>query len=136
VGESNSRGRHTTTSRQLFSLPGGAMMIDTPGLRELQIWDANEGLTHAFADVEELSMLCRFTDCKHEREPGCAVQAAIKEGSLQTSRLESHRKLQRERAFLQRKIDPETTNDAKRRIKTLMKGVRQKYTRRDIVGKE
>ncbi len=93
VRESDSRGRHTTTSRELFVMPGGAMIIDTPGLRELQLWNATEGLTQTFADVDELAAKCRFTDCQHESEPGCAVQAALASGILDVDRLESWRKL-------------------------------------------
>ena len=74
------RGRHTTTARQLFRLPGGALLVDTPGLREIQLWDADEGIEQAFGDVDELAADCRFNDCAHMQEPGCAVQAAIDEG--------------------------------------------------------
>jgi ribosome biogenesis GTPase len=131
VRESDSRGRHTTTSRELFLLPGGAMMIDTPGLRELQLWNATEGLTQTFADVDELGANCRFTDCEHKNEPGCAVQAAVAEGMLEADRLESWRKLQREQEFLQRKMDPEIGAAQKKRTKILMRQVREKYQARD-----
>jgi ribosome biogenesis GTPase len=77
VRENDSRGRHTTTSRELFALPGGALLIDTPGLRELQLWDASEGVGRAFSDIEELAAQCRYSDCGHSNEPDCAVQAAI-----------------------------------------------------------
>ena len=72
VRESDSRGRHTTTSRELFLLPSGAMIIDTPGLRELQLWNAADGVAQTFRDVDELAAQCRFTDCQHQNEPGCA----------------------------------------------------------------
>jgi ribosome biogenesis GTPase len=98
-------GRHTTTARQLIRLPGGALLVDTPGLREVQLWDADEGIEQAFADVDELAADCRFNDCAHEREPGCAVQSAIGEGRLPRERLESYRALQRELKRLAMKQD-------------------------------
>jgi ribosome biogenesis GTPase len=131
VRESDSRGRHTTTSRELFLLPGGAMIIDTPGLRELQLWNAAEGLSQTFADVDELAAQCRFTNCQHRNEPGCAVQAALGEGILAEDRLDSWRKLQREQEFLLRKMDPETSAAQKKRIKIVMRQVRQNYQHRD-----
>lgn len=90
------KGRHTTTHRELLPLPGGAVLIDTPGLRGLQLWDAEEGLERAFAEVEALFGGCRFGDCAHETEPGCAVLAALDDGTLDPRRWESYRKLQRE----------------------------------------
>src|SRR5262249_27331127 len=117
VREADSRGRHTTTSRELFVLPGGALLVDTPGLRELQLWDASEGVWQAFADVDALGAQCRFSNCKHETEPDCAVQAAVKEGTLDRARLENRRKLLREQEFLRRKIDPEAQQEEKRRVK-------------------
>jgi ribosome biogenesis GTPase len=131
VRESDSRGRHTTTSRELFVMPGGAMIIDTPGLRELQLWNATEGLTQTFADVDELAAQCRFTDCQHQKEPGCAVQAALASGILDVDRLESWRKLQREQEFLSRKVDPESSATQKKRIKILMRQVKENYRNRD-----
>ena len=127
VRESDSRGRHTTTSRQIFVLPGGALLMDTPGLRELQLWDADEGISQAFADIDALAAQCRFTDCNHAAEPGCAVQAAIQAGALDVERLDNRRKLQREQEFLRRKIDPEARHNEKQRVKLLMRGVRQMY---------
>jgi ribosome biogenesis GTPase len=95
--EDDDEGRHTTTHRQLLALPGGGLVIDTPGLRELQLWDVGSaGLDAAFADVEELAADCRFGDCTHEHEPGCAVLAAVDTGELAHERLHSWRKLQRE----------------------------------------
>jgi ribosome biogenesis GTPase / thiamine phosphate phosphatase len=131
VRESDSRGRHATTSRELFVMPGGAMIIDTPGLRELQLWNAAEGLTQTFADVDELASQCRFTNCQHKQEPGCAVQAAVGASTLDADRLESWRKLQREQEFLLRKVDPETSATQKKRIKILMRQVRQNYRDRE-----
>jgi ribosome biogenesis GTPase / thiamine phosphate phosphatase len=131
VRASDSRGRHTTTSRELFVTPSGALIIDTPGLRELQLWNAAEGLTQTFADVDELASQCRFTDCQHQHEPGCAVQAAIAGSILDGDRLESWRKLQREQEFLARKVDPEIGAAQKKRIKIIMRQVKKNYQNRD-----
>jgi ribosome biogenesis GTPase len=111
-------GRHTTTARQLFRLPGGAMLVDTPGLREVQLWDADEGIQEAFSDVDELAADCRFNDCAHMREPGCAVQAAIDEGRLPRERLQSYRALQRELKRLAAKQDGRLrSEERKKRVK-------------------
>ncbi len=96
VRRGDGKGRHTTTRRQLVMLPGGAMLIDTPGLRELGMWDASGGMERSFADVEQYFGRCRFADCRHDREPGCAVRAAIERGELPLSRWESYWKLSRE----------------------------------------
>ena len=111
-------GRHTTTARQLFRLPGGAMLVDTPGLREVQLWDADEGIQEAFSDVDELAADCRFNDCAHMREPGCAVQAAIDEGRLPRKRLQSYRALPRELKRLAAKQDGRLrSEERKKRVK-------------------
>jgi ribosome biogenesis GTPase len=96
VRDDDSRGRHTTTSRELFQLPGGGLLIDTPGMRSMGLWDADEGLDRTFTDIEALAAGCRFADCTHEVEPGCAVLAAIATGELAPDRLRARRKLQRE----------------------------------------
>ena len=96
IREDDSKGRHTTTHRQLIRLKSGAMIIDTPGMRELGMWDVSEGLGNAFADVERYLGTCRFSDCRHETEPGCAIKAAIGRGELELSRWESYRKLKEE----------------------------------------
>src|SRR6266568_4959490 len=127
VRESDSRGRHTTTSREIFMLPGAALLIDTPGLREMQLWDAEQGVAQTFADIDALAAQCRFGDCRHEGEPGCAVQAALSAGTLDPARLENRRKLLREQEFLRRKMDPEARQVEKQRIKQLMREVRQIY---------
>ena len=119
-------GRHTTTARQLFRLPGGAMLVDTPGLREVQLWDADEGIHEAFSDVDELAADCRFNDCAHMREPGCAVQAAIDEGRLPRERLQSYRALQRELKRLAMK------QDARLRSEERKKRVKQARSRRKV----
>jgi ribosome biogenesis GTPase / thiamine phosphate phosphatase len=90
------RGRHTTTNRELLLLPNGGLIIDTPGMRELQLWDAAEGLAETFDDIESLSAQCRFTDCRHENEPGCAVKAAVEAGDMDEDRLDSFLKLRAE----------------------------------------
>lgn len=131
VRESDSRGRHTTTSREIFALSSGALLMDTPGLRELQLWDADEGISQTFVDVESLAGHCRFGNCRHDGEPGCAVQAAVDTGELDLSRLENWRKLERELAFLKRKVDPEARQNEKQRIRQLMRGVNKMYRDRD-----
>lgn len=95
------RGRHTTTHRELIILPGGAMVIDTPGMRELGMWDASEGIDTAFADIEALAEECRFRNCTHSGEPGCAVCEALKTGKLPQSRWQSYLKLTAENAYAQ-----------------------------------
>ena len=96
IREDDSKGRHTTTHRQLIRLKSGVMIIDTPGMRELGMWDVSEGLGDAFVDVEKFMGRCRFSDCRHESEPGCAVRAALDRGELDISRWESYRKLKEE----------------------------------------
>ena len=93
------KGRHTTTHRELLTLPNGAFVIDTPGMRELGMWDSDDGIDTVFSDIEELSRRCRYTDCTHTSEPGCAVLAAIADGTLNIARLESYRKLKTENAY-------------------------------------
>lgn len=96
IREDDSKGRHTTTHRQLIRLKSGVMVIDTPGMRELGMWDISEGLGDAFSDVEKFIGRCRFSDCKHESEPGCSIKAAIVSGELEISRWESYQKLKEE----------------------------------------
>jgi ribosome biogenesis GTPase len=99
IREDDSRGRHTTTHRQMFMLPSGAMVIDTPGMRELGLIDADGGISEAFTDVEELFTQCRFTDCRHKTEPGCAVHAALNDGSLPRERWEQYIAQKKESKF-------------------------------------
>ena len=96
IREDDSKGRHTTTHRQLITLPSGVSVIDTPGMRELGMWEVDEGITGAFRDVEQYLGKCRFSDCRHENEPGCAIRAAIASGELDGARWESYRKLKEE----------------------------------------
>ncbi|WP_300578228.1 ribosome small subunit-dependent GTPase A [Phenylobacterium sp.] len=109
VGEvraADGRGRHTTTHRELVLLPQGGLILDTPGMRELGLWDPGEGAAQTFEDIEALALQCRFRDCSHNGEPGCAVGPALASGVISRERLESYRKLEREGASLPRKADP------------------------------
>lgn len=103
IREDDARGRHTTTHRELFLLPGGAIMVDTPGMRELQLWDSAGGWGETFSDIEELAGQCRFHDCRHEAEAGCAVQEALQEGTLDPGRYANYKKTEKELAHLARK---------------------------------
>jgi ribosome biogenesis GTPase / thiamine phosphate phosphatase len=134
VRESDSRGRHTTTARELFALPGGALLMDTPGLREMQLWDAEQGVAQTFADIDALAARCRFCDCRHEGEPGCAVQAALDAGTLDQGRVENRRKLLREQEFLRRKVNPEARKEQKEQWKQIHRAARQKYEQREKDG--
>ena len=100
IREDDSKGRHTTTYRQLFRLSSGALVIDTPGMRELGLWDSQEGISLAFAEVEELFSKCRFNDCRHQSEPGCAVLAALEDGSLSPEQWRSYQVQRRENAYV------------------------------------
>ena len=119
------RGRHTTTSRRLIRLPSGALLVDTPGLRELQLWDADGGLHEAFADVDELAAGCRFNDCSHAREPGCAVRAALEEGRLPLSRLQSYRRLQRELERLALRQDARLRSETRKKRAAFARSMRR-----------
>src|SRR5229473_1456185 len=134
VRESDSKGRHTTTARELFVLSGGALLMDTPGLREMQLWDANQGVAQTFADIDLVAGRCRFRDCGHGEEPGCAVQAALDAGTLDVARLQNWRKLLREQEFLRRKVDPEARQEHKEQWKLLHREQRQKYQQRQKDG--
>lgn len=125
------RGRHTTSHRELLLLPGGGVLIDTPGLRELQLWETEEGLDKAFADVAELVSQCRFSDCAHDTEPGCAIRAALADGSLPAERWESYVKLERELAHLERKIDPRLRSEERKKWAAISKSNR---IRKKILG--
>jgi ribosome biogenesis GTPase len=103
--DADGKGRHTTTTRNLLAMPGGGVLIDTPGLRGVGLWDAENGVGQVFSEIEELAQRCRFHDCAHEREPGCAVLAAIDSGELPHRRLESYRKLLRENQRIVAKTD-------------------------------
>jgi ribosome biogenesis GTPase len=102
------RGRHTTTIRELVRLPGGALLIDTPGMRELGLWADDEGLDRTFDEIDGLAAQCRFPDCGHEHEPGCAVRAAVEAGAVDPGRWQSYLKLRRELRYLELKKDEKT----------------------------
>jgi ribosome biogenesis GTPase len=106
VREDDSKGRHTTTHRELVRLPGGALLIDTPGIRSLGVAGAADGIDDTFAEIAALASACRFADCAHDREPGCAVRTALDDGTLSRERFDSHRKLEREAARVARAADP------------------------------
>jgi ribosome biogenesis GTPase len=117
-------GRHTTTHRELLELPSGAFLIDTPGMRELQLWSSDEGFETAFDDVATLAENCRFRDCSHHAEPGCAVVAAAENGALDASRLASWHNLRRELAYLERRQDAAAAADARNHAKSTMRLLR------------
>jgi ribosome biogenesis GTPase len=127
---SDDRGRHTTVARHLLALPGGGALIDSPGIRTLGLFDADEAVAEVFADIEELAARCRFGDCAHEGEPDCAVRDAIASGSLRASRLESYRGLQREAAHQARRQSKAARADAARRQRTRSKGHRRRARER------
>lgn len=119
------RGRHTTTHRQLLLLPQGGLLLDTPGMRELQLWDAREGLSETFEDIAELAARCRFSDCAHLQEPGCAVRRALERGELDEARLESYRRLLREQRYQASRQDEALKLREKQRVKKLHKSYRK-----------
>ena len=125
VREHDQRGRHTTSDRHLFVLPGGALAIDTPGMRELQLWESGGGLRATFEDVETLGPLCRFRDCTHQAEPGCAVLAAVAEGRLAADRLESFHKLRGELRHIERKQDERVQAEDNRKWRSIHKAARK-----------
>jgi ribosome biogenesis GTPase len=119
------RGRHTTSHRELFALPGGALLIDTPGLRELQLWATEEGLADAFEDVDRLARSCRFRDCRHRGEPGCAVTAAVESGELSEERLRSHHKLAAELHHLEVRANPDLERAQRARWRAMHRAARK-----------
>ncbi|MGG3281031.1 ribosome small subunit-dependent GTPase A [Paenibacillus solani] len=127
IREVDSRGRHTTTHRQLFMLPSGSMVIDTPGMRELGLIDADEGIRASFTDVEKWFPQCRFTDCRHQAEPGCAVLAALAEGSLPRERWEHYVAQQDENKYVQDK----TNYLIDKRARNKMTAMRSKQTKKN-----
>jgi ribosome biogenesis GTPase len=130
VRESDGRGRHTTTSRQLVELPGGALLIDTPGMRELQLWSDESSVEQAFDDIAERARGCRFEDCAHGSEPGCAVMEAVANGRLDADRLANYQRLLREAAFEARKHDKAGEAELKRRWKQMHKAAKAFYKQR------
>jgi len=130
IRESDDTGRHTTTARQLFELASGALLIDTPGMRELQLWADESAVAGAFDDIATLAAECRFSDCAHAGEPGCAVVLAVGEGRLDADRLENYRRLLREVAFEERKHDKAAAAELKRRWRQLHMAQRAMYRER------
>jgi ribosome biogenesis GTPase / thiamine phosphate phosphatase len=124
IRESDGRGRHTTSHRELVLLPGGGLVLDTPGMRELQLWESSEGMQEAFDDIEDLVDQCRFADCGHGVEPGCAVQAALADGTLPPERYESWVKLQRELAHLELKQGGRALAEARKARRAFAKKLR------------
>jgi ribosome biogenesis GTPase len=118
------KGRHTTTGRELFPIHGGALLLDTPGMRELKVLALDEGLEQTFPEIEELAAGCRFRDCSHASEPGCAVLAAVEEGRLAADRLASYRKLEAEAAYERRRADPRAQAEYVAEHKTALKTVK------------
>jgi ribosome biogenesis GTPase / thiamine phosphate phosphatase len=131
ISEADGRGRHTTTARQLIELAGGALLIDTPGMRELQPWAANEAVNAAFHDIGTLAEGCRFADCAHDGEPGCAVLAAVETGTLDPDRLEHYRRLLREAAYEERRHDKAAAAEHKRRWKRIHQANKVMYRERN-----
>jgi ribosome biogenesis GTPase len=131
VSDTDGRGRHTTTSRQLVALASGALLIDTPGMRELQPWADESSIDGAFEDIAQLAQACRFSDCAHVEEPGCAVLEAVKAGTLDAGRLEHYRRLLREAACEARKRDKTAAAEEKRRWKQINQSLKVLYRQRE-----
>ncbi len=131
VREADARGRHTTTARRLVPVPGGGVLLDTPGLRSLPLWDAGSGVAAAFDDVEDVALGCRFRDCRHEQEPGCAVRAAVDGGGLDGRRVESYHKLLLELDALEVRRDEQARRAQGRRGSKLLSEVERLEGRRD-----
>lgn len=125
IRQHDDRGRHTTTSRQMHLLPGGGLVIDTPGLRELKLYASDTGMTGAFSEIEEYASQCRFADCRHEGEPGCAVRRAVEEGELDEARFGSYMKLQKELAYLSRKDNLFEALEEKAKWKNIHKEIKR-----------
>ncbi|PKK82433.1 MAG: ribosome small subunit-dependent GTPase A [candidate division Zixibacteria bacterium HGW-Zixibacteria-1] len=126
VRDYDGKGRHTTTSRQMILLPCGGIVIDTPGLREIQAWSDDSGIDRTFGDIEELAAQCRFADCTHNNEPGCAVREAIKNGSLDAGRLRSYIKLQKEVKYMSIRKDQRARIEETRKWKRIEMNMRQR----------
>lgn len=125
IRDDDAKGRHTTTHRELVVLPTGACLIDTPGMRELQLWEQGDSLHASFSDIEALAENCRFRDCTHKKEPHCGIQQAIEEGTLEQARLKSYFKLQKELTFLEKKTNTETKLAQKRKGKQISKNIKK-----------
>jgi ribosome biogenesis GTPase len=126
IRENDDRGRHATRHRQLFLLPQGGLILDTPGMRELQLWDGESGVQSTFEDIEAIAAHCHFTDCQHQNEPRCAIRAAIDEGTLAPERFENYLKLQQELSYLARRQDEMARRIEKNRWKKLSRVAKEK----------
>lgn len=131
VRDGDRRGRHTTVRRQLYRLDSGALLVDTPGLRELGAWIDGDGLRQAFADIEQLAAACRFRDCSHDDEPGCAVRQAMLDGELEPRRFRRYLDLVREAEQLQHRRSARARHNSKRRFKSISREVKRLYRDRD-----
>ena len=127
VRAGDDKGRHTTVARELVTIPGGGVIIDTPGMRAIGLWDAGDGISAAFPDIEALAEHCRFRDCAHEDEPGCAVAAAAEAGQLPQRRLDSYRKLNAELADLARRQDEKAWREKERERRVISKAAKHFY---------
>ena len=125
VRKGDHQGRHTTTWRELIVLPAGGVIIDTPGMRELQLWGDEDALADSFGDIDELAEQCRFRDCTHTGEPGCAVLAAVESGAMSPERIEHFHRQQRELRYLARKQDQRTRQAERAKWKTIHKSLKQ-----------
>ncbi len=129
IRHGDDKGKHTTTHRELLALPGGGILIDTPGMRELQLWDAAEGLSTSFQDIESLGADCFFQDCQHNNEPNCAVKQALHDGTLAQERFDSYLKLQKELAYLARKEDKVLQAAEKAKWKKIHQTAKKQFNR-------
>lgn len=127
----DARGRHTTTHRELFVLPGGGLVLDTPGMRELQLLVSERGFRETFDDIEEIAAECRFSDCRHEGEPGCAVRAALESGELDAERFANYRKMEAEMRHAATLVDQRKAQEEKSRVKRIHRDLKKIYKRRD-----
>jgi ribosome biogenesis GTPase len=121
VRDSDSRGRHTTTARELFLMPEGWLLIDMPGMREVGLWSGGEAVDAGFSDIQKLALACRFRDCTHSGEPGCAVT----DGAVDEARLANYRKMRKEVEFLERRADPELARQTRAKWKVIHKAMRR-----------
>ncbi|MFI1097259.1 ribosome small subunit-dependent GTPase A [Streptomyces sp. NPDC020917] len=130
IRDADGKGRHTTTTRDMLPLPDGGVLIDTPGLRGVGLWDAESGVAQVFSEIEELAADCRFQDCSHQSEPGCAVLAALEDGTLPHRRLDSYRKLLRENAWIASRTDQRLRAEMRREWKQRSAAGREMYERK------
>ena len=130
VRDSDHKGRHTTTRRELFPTPQGWLLLDMPGIREIQPWSSAAGVGGAFPEIVSAARLCRFRDCRHEGEPGCEIEAAIEQGRIEPERLAAYQKLELEQAYLERKVDEQAALLKKREDRRLHKMIRNVPKRR------